>query len=108
MENFDFVSAFENFDTFLEHFGRDLRPCDQASDDIKALEDWAKILKDPVSLIESLGKNWLLHQKAIKKDIAAEKVDWAAANYFKAGADIADAVTLAIGPIKKEYLHILQ
>ena len=38
--------------------------------------------------------------KAIKKDIAAEKADWAAKNFFKAGEDIADAVTLAVGPIE--------
>ena len=36
---------------------------------------------------------------AIKKDIKAEKADWSAGNYFKAGADIADAVTLALGPM---------
>jgi len=53
-------------------------------------------------LVETLGKHWLLHQKAIKKDIAAEKADWAAKNYFKAGADIADAITLAVGPVEKE------
>ena len=37
----------------------------------------------------------------IKKDIAAEKADWSAGNYFKAGADIADAVTLALGPMSE-------
>ena len=80
----------------------------QIDDDVKALVDYSKIFRDPVKLIETLGKNWLLHQKDIKKDISTEKSDWAAKNYFKAGADIADAVTLAIGPISQEYLHILQ
>jgi len=42
----------------------------------------------------------LIHQRAIKKDIQAEKADWAAGNYFKAGADVADAVTLALGPME--------
>ena len=37
--------------------------------------------------------------RGIKKDIKAEKADWSAGNYFKAGADIADAVTLALGPM---------
>ena len=75
---------------------------------MKTLEDWAKIFKEPAELIETLTMHWLLHEKAVKKDISAWKADWAADNYFKAGADIADAVTLMIGPIKKEYLHILQ
>ena len=48
-----------------------------------------------------MGKHFLIHQKAIKKDIAAEKADWAAGNHFKAGADIADAVTLALGPMNQ-------
>lgn len=46
-----------------------------------------------------MAKHYLVHQRGIKKDIAAEKADWAAGNFFKAGADIADAVTLALGPM---------
>ena len=46
-----------------------------------------------------MSKHALVHMNAIKKDIKAEKADWSAGNYFKAGADIADAVTLALGPM---------
>lgn len=50
-----------------------------------------------------MSKHALRHLPAIKKDIAAEKADWSAGNYFKAGADIADAVTLALGPMNPAY-----
>lgn len=48
-----------------------------------------------------MGKHALVHMKGIKKDITAEKADWSAGNFFKAGADIADAVTLALGPMNE-------
>ena len=103
LEAFHIISAFENFEKFLFHFQMDVQPCKgkNLSDDMAAIEQWAAIFKEPTTLVETLGKHWLLHQKGIKKDIAAEKADWAAKNYFKAGADIADAVTLAVGPIEK-------
>ena len=102
MEDLKIIAAFEDFEKFLFHFQLDLQPCHNVSDDVAAIEQWAEIFKEPEALVERLGKHWLLHQKAIKKDIASEKADWAAKNYFKAGADIADAVTLAVGPIESE------
>ena len=69
---------------------------------VTAIKQWAEIFKEPGTLVKTLGKHWLIHQKQIKKDITAEKADWSAKNYFKAGADIADAVTLAVGPIEKD------
>lgn len=101
LEDFHIISAFKNFEKFLFHFQLDTQPCHNVSDDIAAIEQWATIFKEPTTLVETLGKHWLLHQRAIKKDIQAEKADWASKNYFKAGADIADAVTLAVGPVEK-------
>jgi len=110
LEKFHIISAFENLEAFVYHLQMDVAPCKSTAlaDDITAIKQWAQIFKEPSTLVETLGKHWLLHQRAIKKDLASEKTDWAAGSYFKAGADIADAVTLAIGPIEKEYLHILQ
>ena len=48
-----------------------------------------------------MAKHYLVHKRGIKKDINMEKADWSAGNYFKAGADIADAVTLALGPMNE-------
>lgn len=101
LESFKIIAAFENFEKFLFHFQEDVAPCKNVSDDVAAIEAWAAIFKEPTTLVETLGKHWLIHQKAIKKDIASEKADWSAGSYFKAGADIADAVTLAVGPVEK-------
>ena len=110
LEQLHIISAFENLESFIYHLQMDVAPCQgkNLQDDITAIKAWAEMFKEPTSLVEKLGKHWLLHQKAIKKDISTEKSDWAAKNYFKAGADIADAVTLALGPIEKEFVHILQ
>lgn len=102
LESFKIIAAFENFDKFLFHFQEDVAPCKNVSDDMTAIKEWAQIFKEPSTLVATLGKHWLIHQKQIKKDIAAEKADWTAKNYFKAGADIADAVTLAVGPVEKD------
>ena len=102
LESFKIISAFENFEKFLFHFQEDVAPCKNVSDDVAAIQQWAEIFKEPTTLVETLGKHWLIHQRQIKKDIAAEKADWSAKNYFKAGADIADAVTLAVGPVEKD------
>jgi len=101
LEHLKIIAAFEDFEKFLFHFQMDVAPCKNVGDDVKAIEEWAEIFKEPTTLVETLGKHWLIHQKAIKKDIAAEKADWASQNYFKAGSDIADAVTLAVGPVEK-------
>jgi hypothetical protein len=101
LEDFKIIAAFESFEKFLFHFQLDVQPCKNVSDDVAAIEQWAAIFKEPATLVETLGKHWLLHQKGIKQDIASEKADWSAGNYFKAGADIADAVTLAVGPVEQ-------
>ena len=68
-------------------------------DDLKAIEDWAEIFTEPNVLSETVKKNWLLHRNGIQKAIAAERNDWAQANYFSSGYDAADALTKMIGPI---------
>jgi hypothetical protein len=51
-------------------------------------------------LAETVAKNWLLHKRGIKKDIANEEADWASGNYFAAGCDTADALVKLVGPVQ--------
>ena len=44
----------------------------------------------------------LIHKKKIKSDIKAAKSDWNSGNFYQAGEDAADILTLALGPIEKE------
>jgi hypothetical protein len=76
-----------------------LNSCENIGDDLHALENWAKIFEEPEKLSKTISKNYLLHRKAIKEDIASFKSDWATQDYFKAGINVADLLTLAIGPI---------
>ena len=39
-------------------------------DDLQKIEDWAAVFKQPGTLVKELSKNWLLHGKKVKADIA--------------------------------------
>ena len=76
--------------------------CKGMSDDIAAIELWSQIFTDPAKLSKTVAKNWLLHGSKIKADVDTVQADWSANDYFKAGQDTADALTLAVGPIRAE------
>ena len=76
-----------------------LKTCKNMGDDIAAIEQWAAIFKNPSELAATVTKHYLFHKAAIQSDIAAVKADWTNALYFKSGADLADLLTLAVGPI---------
>ena len=77
--------------------------CQGMGDDIAEIEAWAKIFTEPATLSATVAKNWLFHSKKIKADITKEESDWSSGNYFSAGQDVADALTLAVGPMKPAY-----
>ena len=70
-------------------------------DDVAAIKDWATVFQSKAKLAATVSKNYLLHKRAIKTDIANVKADWALDHYYKSGVDAADLVNLAVGPIKK-------
>lgn len=55
-----------------------LKSCGGVGDDLKAIEEWASILKQPERLTAKVSKNYLLHKKAVNANIASFKSDWAA------------------------------
>lgn len=69
------------------------------SDDLVAIEQWAAIFKSPSELFKTVSKHYLFHKSEIKADIAALESDWKSDLMFRAGADLADLLTLAVGPI---------
>ena len=81
-----------------------LQTCESMDEDIAALKSWASIFTDPARLSAVVGKHWLFHKTEIKADIGALVSDWDAGLYFKAGVDLADTLTLAIGPVEAAYL----
>ena len=70
------------------------------TDDLSAIESWATIFTNPSSLAATVSKHYLRHRGAITADIAALEADWANDLFFRSGADLADLLTLAVGPIE--------
>lgn len=95
----DIVNAVKHAAALKKDLSDALDTCTSINDDLVRIEDWANIFTQPAELTKTVGVNWLLHKRAIKKDIAAEKSDWAAGDYFTAGLDTADALVKLIGPV---------
>jgi hypothetical protein len=100
VEGFHLIKALKQFEMFVYHFQLDVAPCMHMSDDVKAIENWAKIFKSPKDLITTATKHYLFHKGDVTTDIASIKSDWGAKSYFKTGKDAADLLTLLVGPIQ--------
>ena len=96
----NFFKGIKDAGTVWNEVGSSMTTCKGMDDDIQAIESWAKIFTEPTKLASTVGKHWLFHGSQIKADFAKEETDWSAGNYFDAGKDIADALTLAVGPIQ--------
>jgi hypothetical protein len=99
LANGDFIKAIDDNAKFATALDDALSECTGMQDDFARIKAWAEIFTEPVTLAETVGKHWLLHKRGIKKDIAQEQDDWAAALYFEAGEDTADALVKLIGPV---------
>ena len=77
-----------------------LTDCSNTHEDVRAIEAWATIFTNKTQLVATVTKNFLLHKKAVKADIAEMKLEWAADSFFKAGVTAADIVVKTVGPIK--------
>ena len=96
----NFFKGIKDAGTVWNEVGSAMTTCEGMSDDITAIESWAKIFTEPTTLASTVAKHWLFHGSEIKADFSKEETDWAAGSYFNAGKDIADALTLAVGPIQ--------
>ena len=78
-----------------------LKTCESMGDDLAAIKQWADIFRDPKELVQVVTKHYLFHKGQIKTDVAALEADWTQGLYFRAGVDLADLMTVAIGPIEE-------
>lgn len=76
-----------------------LTTCKGSESDIQAIEAWAAIFKDKTALVAKIAKAELLHHRAMTKDIATIKSEWAAKDYVQAGKAAADLAEVALGPV---------
>ena len=101
LENHDFEGAITYFYEIAGALEITVSDCIDIGDDIQAIKEWSKIFDDKTKLIENITTHMLIHRKQVEDDIHAAKADWSAANYYKAGEDAADLVTIALGPIEQ-------
>lgn len=99
-ESGNWFQGIKDAGTAWNEVGSAMTTCEGMDDDVAAIEAWAQIFTHPTELAKTVGKHWLFHGSQIKADIATEEADWSAGSYFDAGKDIADALTLAVGPIQ--------
>jgi len=78
----------------------ELKTCKGIGQDISAIESWAKIFTNRTKLIAKITRNMALHHKEITADIATFETDFKAAEYFKAGEDVADLLAVAVGTVE--------
>jgi hypothetical protein len=79
-----------------------LHTCEATKEDLAALKNWASIFADTELLMKRVSKNVAIHHHAFQDDVSVLKQDAAAGLWFTTGEDLADLLTLAIGPIKPE------
>lgn len=77
-----------------------LSTCQDLDGDIASIEAWGEIFTEPVTLSETVTKNYVLHHFGITKTEDQLSADWDAGDYFSAGADTAHILTLLIGPVQ--------
>ena len=69
--------------------------------DVEEIMKWAEIFDNVHELECTVLKHLLLHCIEMARFILREKSDRAAGKFFSAGKDAADALVLAVGPVKK-------
>ena len=65
-------------------------------DDLAALKAYGEEFTDVAGLAKKVSKNWLLHKKKVKADIAAEEADWNNGEYFNAGKEACTAIEILV------------
>ena len=100
LEHGHIIHAIKTFEKAVFNLQIALEPCHAMQSDLAAIKAWSAEFKEPAKLLEVVGTHWELHKRAIKKDIAADKVDFASGEYFKAGESTADAFTLLFGRVQ--------
>lgn len=79
---------------------QELHTCKQMSSDLAAIKDWASIFTNKTKLISTVSKHYLFHKAQVQGDLAQLKTDFAADEFFQTGEDVAELMTILVGPIQ--------
>ena len=79
----------------------DIKDCKSAGPDVKRIEVWAAIFKDPVALFKKAFSNTIMNISKIHTDIGDIETDASSNQLHDMGLKIADILVLQLGPIPK-------
>merc|ERR1712045_951305 len=78
--------------------------CTSFAKDIAAITEWASV--GWFKLAETVAKDMLFHASEIETDAKAISTDWNSGNYYQSGKDLADLLTLSLGPVESSVVAI--
>ena len=97
------LAGVEVIGTLLTELPEDLKDCQDVQGDLTRISNWISgLVADPVELAKLLATNVIKNFSKITADINDTSADIAKADYYTAGTEIADVVTLAIGTVPAE------
>lgn len=95
----DILKAVGEVGQIIADIPTDFADCTSMQGDLKRIEAWGQIFKDPVKLMEVVTGNVLKNYSSILGDIGKIAPDFSSGDYKDAGTEVADVMVLAIGPI---------
>ena len=94
------LDGVEVIGTLLTELPEDLQDCQAIQGDLTRISDWISgLVSDPVELAKLLATNIIKNFSKITADINDTSADIAKEDYYSAGEEIADIVTLSIGTV---------
>ena len=78
--------------------------CTSFAEDIAAVTAWANV--GWFKLAETVAKDMLFHRSEIEADAKAISTDWGTQNYYQSGKDLADLLTLSLGPVESSVVVV--
>ena len=95
----DIIKGIQELGVVAKQFSGDMKDCEGMKADVARVEEWAKIFTQPKVLIPTLLKNVIKNHKTIFSDVGDITTQLAAADYWKAGTDMADIMVQSVGPV---------
>ena len=97
------LAGVEVVGTLLTELPEDLKDCQDVQGDLTRISNWIQgLVADPVELAKLLATNIIKNFSKISADINDTSADIAKADYYNAGTEVADIVTLSIGTVPAE------
>jgi len=97
----DIIAGVSEVGKMISTVNVDVVDCAAAGPDVKRIEVWSAIFKDPVALFKKAFSNTIMNIGKIHTDIGDIETDAVSGNMKDLGTKIADILVLQLGPIPK-------